>query len=128
MKFPNMARGGAAVSTAPLGSGGLPFGSAGGELFAVGFGGGSVALYDARCQAAGGMVAGFVTRHRWLERVRSAGPLLMASYGRCKNAGCGEGQRGSVFCFLYYRGRLVLVVESGALGFGIWHRFSRACS
>ena len=28
------------------------------------------------------MVGGFLTRHRWLERVRSAGPLLMASYGR----------------------------------------------
>eukprot|EP00752_Nemacystus_decipiens_P011974 g10614.t2 len=85
VKFPNMARGGAAVSTAPLSSEGMPFGGAGGQLFAVGFAGGSVALYDARCQASGGMVAGFVTRHRWLERMRSAGPLLMASYGRSKN-------------------------------------------
>lgn len=82
VQFLNTARGGAAVSTAPLASEGMPFGSAGGELFAVGFGGGSVALYDARCRAGGGVVAGFVTRHRWLERVRSAGPLLMASYGR----------------------------------------------
>lgn len=42
----------------------------------------AVALYDGRCQEAEGMVGGFLTRHRWLERVRSAGPLLMASYGR----------------------------------------------
>jgi len=80
-----MERGGAAVSTAALSSYGAPFGSAGsGDLFAVGFNGGTVALYDARCQEAGGcgLVGGFVTRHRWLERVRSAGSLLMASYGR----------------------------------------------
>eukprot|EP00903_Cladosiphon_okamuranus_P008216 g7909.t1 len=82
LKFPSAARGGAAVSTAPLSSEGTPFGSGGGELFAVGFRGGSLALYDGRCQAAGGLVAGFVSSHRWLERVRSAGPLLMASYGR----------------------------------------------
>lgn len=80
-----MERGGAAVSTAPLDSSGGSFGSSGGpsgELFAVGFGGGTVALFDARCQEGGGMVGGFLTRHRWLERVRSAGSLLMASYGR----------------------------------------------
>lgn len=78
-----MERGGTAVSTAPLSSEGTPFGSTGGELFAVGFRGGTVTLYDARCQGgAGGMVGAFVTRHRWLERVRTAGPLLMASYGR----------------------------------------------
>lgn len=86
-----MERGGAAVSTAPLSSEGMPFGSTGGELFAVGFSGGTVALYDARCQCADGLVAGFVTRHRWLERVRAAGPLLMASYGRWGTY-CGEGQ------------------------------------
>ncbi len=84
-----MERGGAAVSTAALSWDGAPFGSAGaGDLFAVGFNGGAVALYDARCQESGGggggggLIGGFVTRHRWLERVRSAGSLLMASYGR----------------------------------------------
>lgn len=83
-----MERGGAAVSTAALSSDGASFGSAGsGDLFAVGFNGGTVALYDARCHESGGgggggLVGGFVTRHRWLERVRSAGSLLMASYGR----------------------------------------------
>lgn len=78
-----MERGGAAVSMAPLSSEGMAFGSScSGELFAVGFGGGTVAVYDTRCHEGGGMVGGFITRHRWLERLRSAGPLLMASYGR----------------------------------------------
>ncbi|CAN0186871.1 unnamed protein product, partial [Hapterophycus canaliculatus] len=88
LDFPTTEREGAAVSIAPLGSSEGCFGSsasASGELFAVGFGGGTVALFDARCQEGGGMVGGFLTRHRWLERVRSAGPLLMASYGRNKN-------------------------------------------
>ncbi|CAM9151082.1 unnamed protein product [Ectocarpus sp. 4 AP-2014] len=86
LTFPPMERGGTAVSMAPLSSEGMPFGSSGsGELFAVGFGGGTVAVFDARCHEGGGMVGGFITRHRWLKRLRSAGPLLMASYGRTKN-------------------------------------------
>lgn len=56
----------------------------GGELFAVGFTGGTVALLDGRCGEHGGVVAGFEARHRWLERIRSSGSLLMASYGRCR--------------------------------------------
>ncbi|CAM9362401.1 unnamed protein product [Ectocarpus fasciculatus] len=86
MAFPTMERGGAAVSMAPLSSEGMPFGSSGsGELFAIGFGKGTVAVFDARCHEDGGMVGGFITRHRWLTRLRSAGPLLMASYERTKN-------------------------------------------
>lgn len=85
LKFPSMTRGGAAVSAAPLSSGGMPFSSSGGggDLFAVGFSGGSIALYDGRCSEEDGMVGGFVAQHRWLERLRSSGSLLLASYGRC---------------------------------------------
>lgn len=81
-----MTCGGAAVSLAAVGSSGSTSGmplAAGGEAFAVGYGGGAVTLLDGRCRERGGMVGGFVTSHRWLERVRCAGYLLMTSYGRC---------------------------------------------
>lgn len=81
-----MDRGGIAISVAPVSSDGMSHfedeHGGGGELFAVGFSGGAVALLDGRSGEQGGMVGGFVSRHRWLERIRSAGSLLMASYGR----------------------------------------------
>lgn len=82
-----MARSGHAVSMAPMSNlAGMAqpqsLHEGGGEVFTVGFGGGTVALVDGRCGEQGGVVAGFDTRRAWLERIRSSGSLLMASYGR----------------------------------------------
>lgn len=94
-KFPCMVRGGASVSVAPVSSSGGCTPSegegGGGEIFAVGFSGGAVALLDGRCGEQGGIVGGFVAMHRWLERIRCAGYLLMASYGRYE---------GRLMCFI----------------------------